>query len=141
MTTDWNAIRLKKEELLEAIPQETKDKYMDVAGIYAIYIENELVYVGMSTNLLNRWVAHKINTLFDYGQKDYKEEKYAVLRDAMAAGLAISCNVLEFCENNKYTLRSKENEWIRKLNPALNGGRNQMVYLKGSRILDKLKNK
>lgn len=137
--TDWNAIRLKKEELLESVPQETKMQFMDVAGIYGIYIENQLVYVGQSTSLLNRWIAHKINTLFDFGQHDYKEEKYCIFREAYQSGYDIQCRPLEICENDKAILRQLERNWINKLQPILNGGRNAMVYWKGQKFLDELK--
>lgn len=138
MATDWTAIKQKKDEMMEAIPQDIKDKFLDKSGIYAIYIEGQLVYVGESSNILNRWVAHKINTLYNFKQKDYQEEKYEVLREAMAAGLGVSCNVLEFCENDKKVLRAKEAAYIRQYNPILNGGRYANVGMKGHYFIDEL---
>lgn len=136
--TDWYSIKLKKEELLADVSTELKEKYMDVAGIYVIYIQDELVYVGQSSSLLNRWIAHKINTLFDFGQKDYQEEKYAVLREAYKRKLNIRCELLEACENNKIILTTKEREWIDKLHPILNGGKCSMVEYKGFLLLDRI---
>lgn len=145
MATDWTAIRQKKDELMETISQEIKDKYLDKSGVYAIYIEDELVYIGESSNILNRWVAHKINTLFNFKQKDYQEDKYAVLRDAMKAGLRVSCNVLEYCENDKTVLRARESAYINKYNPILNGGRSANINMNGffliNELLDKINKK
>lgn len=145
MATDWTAIRQKKDELMETIPQEIKDKYLDKSGVYAIYIEDELVYIGESSNILNRWVAHKINTLFNFKQKDYQEDKYAVLRDAMKAGLRVSCNVLEYCENDKTVLRAREAAYINAYNPILNGGHSANINMKGffliNELLDKINKK
>ena len=92
----------------------TADKLADVAN---------LLYIGESSDILNRWIAHKINTLYDYGQKDYKEEKYAILREAWNRNYPISCRVLEYCENDKQVLRTREKEWIKQCQPILNGGR------------------
>ena len=134
--TDWNAIREKKDELLQEVPEEIKEKFLDVSGIYGIYIQDNLVYVGQSKSLLNRWVAHKINTLYDYGQHDYKEEKYAIFREAYQAGFSICCKPIEFCEPKDLNVR--EWAWISELKPILNGGHNEMVYFKGSQFLEKL---
>ena len=134
--TNWNAIREKKDELLQAVPEEIKEKFLDVSGIYGIYIQDNLVYVGQSKSLLNRWIAHKINTLYNYGQHDYQEEKYEILREAYQAGFSISCKPIEFCEPKDLNVR--ESSWIKELKPILNGGRNEMVYFKGSQFLEKL---
>lgn len=138
MATDWSAINSKKEELFAQVPQETKEKYFGVSGIYGIYIEDELVYIGQSTNLLNRWIAHKINTRYNFQQKDYQEDKYQVFREAEKAGLRITCLVLEYCENNKYILNQKEREWIHNCQPILNGGFAAMIYYKGQKLIEKL---
>ena len=134
--TDWNAKREKKDELLQEVPEEIKEKFLDVSGIYGIYIQDNLVYVGQSKSLLNRWIAHKINTLYDYGQHDYKEEKYAIFREAYQAGFSICCKPIEFCEPKDLNVR--EWAWISELKPILNGGHNEMVYFKGSQFLEKL---
>lgn len=134
--TNWNAIREKKDELLQEAPEEIKEKFLDVSGIYGIYIQNNLVYVGQSKSLLNRWIAHKINTLYNYGQHDYQEEKYEILREAYQAGFSISCRPIEFCEPKDLNVR--EGAWIKELKPILNGGHNEMVYFKGSQFLKKL---
>lgn len=121
MTTDWNGINQKKKEMYAEIPQETIERYEGVSAIYGIYVDGELVYIGKSTNTLGRWVAHKINTLFNYGQKDYKEAKYEVLRQVLKSGHSVSCDVLEYC--NEDELSTREKEWIKREDPILNGGR------------------
>ena len=94
--TDWKAITDKKAELYQGLPQEIIDEYAGKSGVYGLYILDHLVYIGESSDILNRWIAHKINTLYDYGQKDYKEEKYAILREAWNRNYPISCKVLEY---------------------------------------------
>lgn len=117
--TDWFEIKQKKEELYKDIPQQLKDAY-EVSGIYKILIDGKMVYVGQSQNCLNRWIAHKINTLFNYGQHDYQENKYDILREAYKRGYSISCELIEECP--KEDLKTRENYWINELNPILNGG-------------------
>ena len=121
--TDWKAITDKKAELYQGLPQEIVDEYAGKSGVYGLYILDHLVYIGESSDILNRWIAHKINTLYDYGQKDYKEEKYAILREAWNRNYPISCRVLEYCKNDKQVLRTREKEWIKQCQPILNGGR------------------
>lgn len=138
MATNWTEIRNKRDEMLEEVSPELKNEYWNTAGVYAIYIEDELVYVGESSSLLNRWIAHKLNTLYDFGQKDYKEDKYKIFREAYNLGLKVHCQPLEICENDKYILRNKENEWIQKLNPLLNNPMKMITYYKGIELIEKI---
>lgn len=142
MPRNYTLVKQKREEIMKAIPQDIKNKFFGKAGVYGIYIEGQLVYVGETINLLRRWVDHKFNTLYNFKQKEYQEEKYKVLREAYAAGLIITCNVLEFCENDKKTLRAREAEYIKKYNPILNtintGNRHGNVYEKGHSLIIKL---
>lgn len=57
------------------VSQETKDKYQGKTGIYAIYCDEALVYIGKSTDLLNRFIAHKANTFCDESP-EYNSKKY-----------------------------------------------------------------
>ena len=135
--TDWNGINQKKEELLAALPSSIVDKYDGKIGIYKITIEGKLAYVGKSTNCLRRWIAHKINTLYNFHQHDYYEEKYAIFRDAYKRNYSISCDIIEECEEEE--LATRERYWIEKLNPPLNGGRATIGW-KGWELLDSIEN-
>ena len=137
--TNWEAIKQKKEEFLSELPQELKTEYWECAGIQGIYIEDHLVYIGESSNVLQRWVAHKINTFFDFNQKDYKEEKYMILREAYNMGFRIESKLIEKCSNNKRELKERERYYIEQSKPILNGGRNNFVYYKGKEFLESLR--
>ena len=43
---------------VEKLQSINKDKYINKAGIYAIKISGQIVYIGKSTNLLNRIASH-----------------------------------------------------------------------------------
>jgi hypothetical protein len=141
MAKNWAAVSQKRNEIMEAIPHSIRNKFFGKAGVYGIYIEGQLAYVGETINLLRRWVDHKFNTLYNFKQKEYQEEKYRVLREAYAAGLVITCDVLEFCEPNKKILRAREAAYIKKYNPILNivnTGKHSDVYAKGHSFITKL---
>lgn len=140
-STGYALVKQKREEIMDAIPQDIKNKFFGKSGVYGIYIEGYLVYVGESLNILNRWIDHKFNTLYNFKQKEYQEGKYKVLRKAYAAGLTISCDVLEFCENDKKVLRAREAEYIRAYKPILNimdTGKHTDVYMQGLSLITKL---
>lgn len=136
--TDWIAIRQKKDELLNQVSDEYKRDCLNKSGIYSISIEGQLVYIGESKSILDRWIAHKINTLYDFNQKDYKEGKYRVLREAYNAGLSIQCNMLEECVDNKDTRLQIEKQWIKKEKPMLNGGKHNEVYKNGHALIEQI---
>lgn len=144
MPRNYTLVKQKREEIMKEIPQDIKNKFFGKAGVYGIYIEGRLVYVGETINLLRRWIDHKFNTLYNFKQKEYQEEKYRVLREAYAAGLVVSCDVLEFCENDKKILRAREAEYIRAYNPILNtintgnGNKHGNVYKKGHSLITEL---
>lgn len=98
-------------------PQETKDKYEGKSGIYGIYCDGKLVYVGKSTDLLKRFIAHKANT-FCSESKEYNSRKYTELRNAAAKGYHIHLEPLEYC--GKDVLNSREDFYIGQYQPALN---------------------
>lgn len=99
------------------VSQETKDKYQGKTGIYAIYCDEALVYIGKSTDLLNRFIAHKANTFCDESP-EYNSKKYQQLRKAASLGHSITLKVLEFCAQD--ALASTEDKWIGKYLPPLN---------------------
>ena len=69
------------DELYNNTSAEVKEKYDKKSGIYGIFCDEELVYIGKSTNLLNRWIAHKCHTFCDesneYNRPIYKELRRA----------------------------------------------------------------
>ena len=105
------------DDLYAQCSQEQKEKYDKQVGIYAIYCNDSLVYIGKSTNLLNRWIAHKCH-VFCPESKEYNRPMYAELRRAYNLGCNISINLLEYCNIDE--LETREDEWIGKYVPALN---------------------
>lgn len=105
------------EDLYNQCSQEQKEKYDKKVGIYAIYCDGNLVYIGKSTNLLNRWIAHKCH-VFCNESKEYNRPMYQELRRAYNLGHAISINLLEYCDIED--LETKEDEYIGKYLPPLN---------------------
>lgn len=53
------------------------------AGLYSIHIEDKLVYIGKSRNMLKRLASHMANT------ETSKSHKYEILRQARDRGLKI----------------------------------------------------
>ena len=95
------------------------DKY-DHAGIYCIKIDDTIVYIGKSHNMLKRGAQHYviINT-------KPKEAKYKILAQAKRKGHRINFDVLYNAkETNYYTIKNeigaKEGEYIRQYRPILN---------------------
>lgn len=97
--------------------QETKDKYEGKSGIYGIYCDERLVYIGKSTDLLKRFIAHKANT-FCVESPEYNSRKYIELRGAVLKGHSISLKPLEYCD--KEDLSAREDFYIDHYQPALN---------------------
>lgn len=108
--------KMKIDELYQLIPQEEKEKN-EVPGIYGIYCDNNLVYVGKSTKMLNRWLIHKTHTLYSYST-EYNRPIYKELRRAYNLGHNISINALEYCTQQE--LKEKEQKWIAATLPPLN---------------------
>ena len=88
----------------------------NVSGIYGIYVDCNIVYVGQSKYLYQRWVCHAYNTCGV--SRDNYRKIYMELRKKYNDGSKIYFRVLEFCEVKK--LETREKYWIYKLNPALN---------------------
>ena len=88
-------------------------------GIYGIYLEDKLVYIGKSKNMLRRWAQH----MEEIEYKGATTVKYDVLRQAMKLGYQISFKELILIkEEEKRTdkLDILEGEMIRKHLPPLN---------------------
>lgn len=89
------------------------------AGIYSISIDDELVYIGKSYNMLKRIAEHMV------GIKLQSEKKYSILAQNQRSGKAINFDVLYYAKQSNYCaleeeLGSKEGEYIRRFMPRLN---------------------
>lgn len=105
-------------EIKESQPLEVYAEYSGVCGIYGIWIDEKLVYIGSSTDVLLRWSFHQTHTFYDFGQHDYKEDKYRIFREAKERGCRIHFQLLEKCP--KGALNILERRYINNLKPALN---------------------
>lgn len=89
------------------------------SGIYCIKIDQKIVYIGKSTNMLRRVAQHYV------GIKTESEKKYQVLAEARRRGHNINFDVLYYDKSGNYVKRiveigEKEGEYIRQYTPALN---------------------
>ena len=99
-----------------------RNGYSDVyghAGIYGIYLDEQLVYIGKSTNMLWRLAQHYV------GIKQKSERKYSILSDAKQRGHTVSLEVLYYAKSLSKQARideigQKEGEYIRRYLPPLN---------------------
>ena len=94
------------------------DKY-EKAGIYCIKIDDDIVYIGKSHNMLKRVAQHYV------GIKSQSELKYRILAEAQRKGHTINFDVLYYATQSGYNavkdeIGTKEGEYIRKYKPALN---------------------
>ena len=83
-----------------------------VCGIYALYIDNCIVYVGKSRDLPNRAKAHKTNILHS------NDAWYPLARDFHERGHVITMKILTTTEYK--FLEKLEEEYIHKLKPLFN---------------------
>ena len=87
------------------------------AGIYGIYLEDKLVYIGKSNNMLRRWVQH----MEEIEYMGATTVKYDVLRQAMKLGFQSSFKeLIQVNEGGAKKLGELEGEMIRKHLPPLN---------------------
>ena len=94
------------------------DKY-EHAGIYCIKIDEIVVYIGKSYNMLKRVAQH-----YAAIQKP-TEKKYRILAEAHRKRHAINFDVLYYAKAQDYTsimaeIGEKEGEYIRQYKPILN---------------------
>lgn len=98
------------------------EKYKTM-GIYGIYLQNKLIYIGQSNNIGKRWVTHKTHIIREPSKcRDYMGDNYPLynfLRSYYQAGIDISFSILEII-NDKSELNQKESEYIKKFNPICN---------------------
>lgn len=88
-----------------------RDKY-EKFGVYSISIDDVLVYVGKSQNMLERIATH----IDEIERKEPRCNKYRVLREAKQRGHKINFDVLYVGSD----IGVQEGKWIRELHPALN---------------------
>ena len=89
------------------------------AGIYCIKIDDKIVYVGKSGNMLRRIAAYYVHIQME------TETKYRILSEARRKGHSIGFDVLYYAESERYAdriaeLGEKEGEYIRLYDPILN---------------------
>ena len=94
------------------------DKY-EKAGIYCIKIDQTIVYIGKSHNMLKRVAQHYV------GIKKQSELKYRIIAEAHRKGHRIDFDVLYYATQSSYDaikneIGIKEGEYIREYKPALN---------------------
>lgn len=94
------------------------DKY-EKSGIYCIKIDDDIIYIGKSHNMLKRVAQHYV------GIKSQSELKYRILAEAQRKGHTINFDVLYYATESGYNavkdeIGTKEGEYIRKYKPALN---------------------
>lgn len=95
------------------------DNKYESAGIYCIKIDNDIVYIGKSHNMLKRIAQHYV------GIKSQSELKYRILAEAQRKGHKIGFDVLYYATQSGYNaitdeIGTKEGEYIKKHKPALN---------------------
>ena len=94
------------------------DKY-EKAGIYCIKIDNDIVYVGKSHNMLKRVAQHYV------GIQKQSALKYRIIAEAKRKGHKIGFDVLYYATQSGYNavkdeIGIKEGEYIREYKPVLN---------------------
>lgn len=88
-------------------------------GIYCIKVNDQIVYIGKSHNMLERISEHYV------GIKRNAELKYRILSEVQRKGRAIEFDVLYYAKGGRYweiveEIGQKEGEYIRALRPMLN---------------------
>ena len=100
------------------LQQSWSQKFLN-AGIYSISINNKIVYVGKSTNMLYRMAEHWVS------MSNQKENKYKVLAEAKRRRYNVKFNVLysaksQTKEEIEEEIGEREGYYIRLLMPSLN---------------------
>ena len=88
-------------------------------GIYSISLDDELVYIGKSHNMLKRIAQHIVEINRERGKK------YIILAENKRLGHSINCDVIYYATNSEYDaiteeIGEKEGELIREFMPMLN---------------------
>ena len=88
-------------------------------GIYCIKLDDEIVYIGKSKNMLERVAQHYV------GIKTCSERKYRILAEAQRKGHTVGFDVLYYAKYKRRDdiieeIGEKEGEYIRANLPVLN---------------------
>lgn len=89
------------------------------AGIYCIKVDEQIVYIGKSHNMLKRVAQHYV------GIKCESELKYRILSEVQRKGHSINFDVLYYATRQGHysiddEIGEKEGEYIREYKPLLN---------------------
>lgn len=100
------------------LQQSWSQKFLN-AGIYSISINNKIVYVGKSTNMLYRMAEHWASMTYP------KENKYRVLSEAKCRNYNVKFDVLYYAKSQtrdelEEEIGEAEGYFIRKFRPPLN---------------------
>lgn len=111
-------MKLSEEIYNDLVEKGLKEKY-DFAGIYSISINNKIVYIGKSVNMLQRIAQHMVDIRYS------KRNKYIVLRQAQNQGITIKFDVLYYAKRKRKDailkeIGYKEGVYIRRYKPVLN---------------------
>ncbi len=114
-----------KDKLYEEMPQEIKSKWENKSGIYALVRTDKdwhedptaILYVGKSTNFVERWISHKTNALCPQARENWFT-MYDRMRETKASGIPMSFVVLEEC--GLASLDDRECFYLRKYKPPFN---------------------
>lgn len=108
------------DQIIKNLKQRGLEAKYGYAGVYGIYIDDQLVYIGKSTNMLGRIANHIYQIEFDR-----KSNKYKVLRQAKNSGHTVRFDVMYYSqyfelEDQEKDIGEKEGEFIRRYLPILN---------------------
>ena len=89
------------------------------AGIYCIKVNNRVVYIGKSMNMLRRISEHYVAI------KTKSTRKYKILAQLLQNGYNINFDVLYYSKEESYNIKfeeisNKESEYLREYTPLLN---------------------
>ena len=111
----------RRKEIYEELKQDEyyKQRYDNEAGVYKIKIEDNIVYIGKSRNLLQRLADHIA------GIESGEQHKYQILRQAKEAGLNVQFDAIYYsnCKEQEaidVDIGYQEAYYINHYKPALN---------------------
>lgn len=104
----------------QIVDQGKEQKYKDKAGIYAIKVQNKIVYIGKSTNMIVRIASHMRHICEQTPESE--SNKYVVLREALKNNIPIEFSVLYYSNSEDIIedIGNTEGIYIRQYMPILN---------------------
>lgn len=130
---------MKRENLQEFIKENSLLTFCpQVSGIYAITIDNGIVYVGQAKDVYSRCAQHIYNI---ENATFNNEKKYLLLLAAKLGGHRVDCMLIQSCPQDELT--EWEDKYIEQINPCLNiltpSGKNDISELKIEDVLNNIK--